>query len=237
MLCPPADERPRPVRITRLDVTLVSIPLAVETALRLGARVVWLPTFTAANQVRRVREAGTTSDNLKALGRVEGDGVEVLAADGTPLPAVLECLDLIAAHGATLATGHVGPREILALVPEATRRGVPNVIVTHPEHSVVGLSVEQQLELAEHPGVWFERVAVVTLATSEAYPLDGIAENIRTVGASSTILATDLGQATNPDPVDGLRAYIDGLRERGFGQDDIELMVCANPARALAMDA
>jgi hypothetical protein len=211
-------------------------PSAVETALRLGARVVWLPTFTSANQVRHVRAEGVTSENLRALGHVDGDGVEVLASDGTPLPAVLECLDLIAAHGATLATGHVGPREILTLVPEATRRGVRNVIVTHPEHSVVGLSIEQQLELAEHPGVWFERVVVVTLPTSEAYPLDGIAESIRTVGASSTIMATDLGQPRNPDPVDGLRAYVDGLRDPGFSRDDIELMTCANPARALHLD-
>ncbi|MPZ87825.1 MAG: cytosolic protein [Nitriliruptorales bacterium] len=211
-------------------------PLAVETALRLGARVVWLPTFTSANQVRYARRAGVKSDNLKALGAIEGGGVEVLDSDGGLRPEVVETLDLLAAHGATLATGHVGAGEIMAVVPQAVARRVPNVIITHPEHSVVGLSVEQQLELAELPNVWFERVLVVTLATSEGYPLGGIAENIRTVGVDSTIMATDLGQAANPHPIPGLQTYIDGLLDRGFSHDDVERMACVNPSSALDLD-
>jgi hypothetical protein len=210
-------------------------PLAVETALRLGARIVWLPTFTSANQVRRVRASGTRSANLQALGHVDGEGVEVLGPDGQVRPEVGATLDLLAAHGVTLATGHLGADEIVAVVPEAVRRGVRRVIVTHPEHSVVALTTEQQLALAEYPGVWFERVLVVTLPTSEAYPLDVMADNIRTVGTASTILATDLGQVANPHPISGLRTFIGALRDRGFGQDELEEMTCVNPARALGL--
>lgn len=210
-------------------------PLAVDTALKLGATVVWLPTFTSANQQRVSRQRGVTSQNLKALGDVEGAGVEVLEADGRLRTDVCEVLDLLAAAGVTLATGHVGPVEIMAVVPEAIRRGVPNVMITHPELSVVGLTIEQQLELAQLDGVWFERVLVVTLPTSEGYPLASIAENVRIVGADTTILATDLGQPSNPHPVQGMYAYIDALRELGVSQDDIELMACVNPAQALGL--
>lgn len=212
-------------------------PHAVDTALRLGGRVIWMPTITAANQVRHAAEKGTTSGNLQRLGTIEGPGLSVLDDEGRPTADVCRVLDLVAAAGATLATGHIGPAEIMQVVPEARRRGVPNVLVTHPEHSCVGLGLDDQLELAELGGVWFERVFAVTLPTSDEVPLQSIAEAIRTVGVDSTVMATDFGQAHNVSPVVGLQQYVDAMRDRGFGQADIEAMTVHNPSEALALDA
>lgn len=209
---------------------------AVEAALALGAKVVWLPTFTSANQIRYGREVGIASGNLRALGTIDGDGIRVTGDDDVPLPAVCEVLDLVAAAGATLATGHVSPAEIMRVVPEARRRGVGNVIVTHPELRCVGLGIADQLQLAALGGVWFERVLAVTLPTSDDVPLTDIAEATRTVGIGSTIMATDFGQAHNVSPILGLQQYIDGMRRLGFSQDDLEAMTAVNPAAALALD-
>lgn len=212
-------------------------PYAVEAALALGARVVWLPTFTSANQIRYGREHGIKSGNLRALGTIEGDGVAVLDDRGEPLPAVCEVLDLVAAAGATLATGHVSPRDIMRIVPEARRRGVANVIVTHPELRCVGLGIDEQVELAALDNVWFERVLAVTLPTSDDVPIDDIAAAVRTVGVDSTIMATDFGQPHNASPIVGLRQYIDKMLDLGFSTDDVEAMTVANPSAALALDA
>ena len=212
-------------------------PHAVDTALRLGGRVIWMPTITAANQVRHAAEKGITSGNLQRLGTIEGPGLSVLDDEGRPTADVCRVLDLVAAAGATLATGHIGPAEIMQVVPEARRRGVPNVLVTHPEHSCVGLGLDDQLELAELGGVWFERVFAVTLPTSDEVPLQSIAEAIRTVGVDSTVMATDFVQAHNVSPVVGLQQYVDAMRDRGFGQADIEAMTVHNPSEALALDA
>lgn len=211
-------------------------PYAVEAALGLGAKVVWLPTFTSANQIRYGREVGIKSGNLKRLGTIDGDGIQVVDEEGRATDDLCRVFDLMAEAGATLATGHVSPEESLAVVPEARRRGVENVIVTHPELRCVGMSIDQQLELAQLGGVWFERVLAVTLPTSDDVPIADLAEAARTVGVDSTIMATDFGQEHNVSPIEGFKGYIAKMRELGFSQDDLEAMTASNPSTALGLD-
>lgn len=207
-------------------------PYAVSTALELGARVVWMPTFTAANHVRSL-EQDPRSEPLRALGEIDGPGLSVLDEEDRLEPHVTAVLDLLAAAGATLATGHLGREEIMRVVPAARERGVERVIVTHPELPCVSLPIADQLELAELGGVWFERVAFV--ARQSERELAGIAEAARTVGTDSTILATDLGQKGNPSPVAGMHSYVATMRDQGFGQDELEHMACHAPAAALGL--
>jgi hypothetical protein len=207
-------------------------PYAVGTALELGARVVWMPTFTSANHVRSLA-TDPRSEPLRALGEIDGPGIAILDEDGEVRPNVVEVLDLVAASGATLATGHISPAESLALVPEARRRGVQHVIVTHPELPCVSMTIDQQLELAQLGGVWFERVGM--MAHESRHDLTAIVESVRTVGTDTTILATDLGQAHNPSPVPGMHDYLGWMRDAGFGQDQVEQMSCVAPAEALGL--
>lgn len=58
-------------------------------------------------------------------------------------------------------------------------------------------------------------------------------ENIRCVGASTTILSTDLGQTTNPYVDEGLAMFIERLLDADISTADIELMVRHNPAQVL----
>lgn len=208
-------------------------PYAVKTALDLGARVVWMPTFTSANHVRSLA-TDPRSEPLRALGEIDGPGIAVLDEHGALQPYVTEVLDLLAASEATLATGHLGAPEIMALVPEARRRGVGRVIVTHPELPCVSLPIEDQLTLSELDGVWFERVAMMAHESAEDFI--AITEAIRTVGSDSTIMATDLGQAHNPSPIAGMHRYVQAMRGAGFGQDAVEQMACVAPAAALGLD-
>ncbi len=211
------------------------VPSALETALLLGGRMVWLPTFASANQVRFNRSGGNTA-MIDVLGKVRDDGVHVVDEHGRPLPEVLEVIDMVAEASATLATGHISADEIMTIVPEARRRGVEHVMITHPELDQIALSIDQQAELADLGGVWFERVLVSTTVDGHHATLDDIRESIRVLGAGSTILATDFGQPNNATPVDGMQQFIDAMRERGCTQDEIEQMTCVNPATALGLE-
>src|SRR3954467_636867 len=73
-------------------------PAAVEVALGLGARIVWLPTLSS----------GEDFDNgvAEQLG-IPGPGIRVVDADGELTAATKEILELVADHDAILATGHV----------------------------------------------------------------------------------------------------------------------------------
>ena len=75
---------------------------AVEAALEMSAREIWMPTLTAAN-------------HLQFFG-VEGKGITILDESGSIKTIVLEILEMIAQEGGILGTGHLSVEEILILV-------------------------------------------------------------------------------------------------------------------------
>ena len=108
------------------------------------------------------------------------------------------------------------------------------IIVTHPELPAVNLSVEQQRALAG-PGVWFERCYASTTPMGGGVPLARLVADIRALGVETTLLTTDLGQAANPAPVPGFRAYLAALLEAGFTQAELDLMARRHPAQVLGL--
>src|SRR5262249_45544270 len=98
-------------------------PAAVEVALRTGAKVVWMPTFSS------------TVDRRK-LG-LPGPGVPVLDEDGRLVPMAEEILRLAKIHEAVVATGHIDLAEQFAIVDAARALGV-RVVMTHALETHVG---------------------------------------------------------------------------------------------------
>lgn len=195
-------------------------PAAVEAALVLDAREIWMPTLSAANHRR-------------AAG-VLGGGISILDGVGALRPVVFEILNLIAQHDAILGTGHLSVQEIQHLVPAAQAAGVKRIVITHPELSIVNMPVAVQQDLAA-PGVFFERCLIATVFPGSGISLSAIAAAVRGVGPETSVLATDFGQLENPSPVEGLRDYIAGMMELGIGQTDIPRMTCLNPAWLLGL--
>jgi hypothetical protein len=200
---------------------------AVETSARLGGVIVWLPTTCSSTFLRW--------SAAHAAGHPFGEaprGIEVLGEGGRPLPALHEVLDAVAAHRQILATGHLGAAEIQVVVREARARGIERIVVTHPEHPYVGLSDAAQRELAR-AGVWFERCYLAY--PSQVGTAGPVAAAIDAVGAGSTLLATDFGQARNPPPVQAYEAFLRDLLELGISAADLSLMSAANPAALLEL--
>lgn len=48
--------------------------------------------------------------------------------------------------------------------------------------------------------------------------------------------STDLGQALNPNPVDGMRTFITGLRKAGVKDDVLNAVTRKTPAMLLGLD-
>ena len=92
-------------------------PAAVDAALKMGARVFWMPTLGARNQRSREGKEG---------------GIGIFDESGKVLTVVVEIVDMIASAGAVLNSGHLAPDETTALArlvpraaPGAFRRGAP----------------------------------------------------------------------------------------------------------------
>ncbi len=163
-------------------------PSAVDVELKLGAKEIWLPTISAVAQVR------LNKGNL-------ANAVHITDERGAFLPALIEVMDLVAKAGAILGTSHLAPDEVEKVVCLARQRKIQKIIVTHPENDPPMMPLDMQKRLATQ-GVFFERTFVSTLPPRNM-TAEILAGHIKAVGAESTIMATDLGQAENDEPIKG----------------------------------
>lgn len=195
-------------------------PAAVETALALGGRVVWLPTLASRQDV---------VNGVAAQLGIPGPGLVVIDDDGEILPVVHEIAALCREHDAVLATGHVSADEHFA-VARAFGAG-QRVLVTHALEDLVGphLTVAELIVLADL-GAWIELCALTCIGALATRPVADLAGAADQVGPHRCTLASDYGQAQNARPVEGLQQFADQLATEGLAADAIRTMVVANPA-------
>ena len=210
-------------------------PRAVEAALEMGARQVWMPTKSAANHQQHYGVRGGLSIFADAGLSAAPGGSRV---NGSTLqPEVLDIVRLVADADAVLATGHLAPEESRVLIEEALAAGVRRVSVTHPEWGVTAMPIDVQQDLARHGYVYFERCLVSIERDLHGHvPFETIVRQIQMVGVETTIVATDYGMPQYPAPVDGLRDYLARLLAAGFDEAAIRRMAQDNPARLLGLE-
>ncbi|MBI2869360.1 MAG: hypothetical protein HYX96_06000 [Chloroflexi bacterium] len=202
---------------------------ALETSARLGAKVVWLPTFSSANSRARARQLFNMP--------LEGEGFSILDVKGRLVPEMDGLLALVRDCSLVLATGHISPAETFALAEAARVRGIGKLLITHPcETSVVDepLTLADQKRLAGM-GAFLEHTVEGLMPTSRRHDPEIVISAVKAVGPERCVISTDLGQEQNPPPVEGMRMFLSILLQRGFAPRDIELMCKVNPARLLDM--
>jgi predicted metal-dependent phosphotriesterase family hydrolase len=62
-----------------------------------------------------------------------------------------------------------------------------------------------------------------------------MAAAIKAVGASSSILASDMGAAPLGIPADGFAAFVEGLQRNGVTDNDLDQIARRNPAALLGI--
>lgn len=197
---------------------------AVDAALSMGAKIVWLPTVHSHQDV-------STTNRIN----FRGPGLRVADDEGAPLPVVREIFDLVRERGAILATGHVSAAEHYAVVKEFAGKG--NVVVTHAGEHLAGphLTTEQVLELADLGAT----IELTALACDDVFGITGtppadMARMIETVGPQRCVLSTDYGWSTEVKrPAAGLGEFLERLWECGVSEADLTTMASQNPARLL----
>lgn len=204
-------------------------PEAVATALELGAKIVWLPTTWAANHASRARAAGESTFVGQRVPTAEED--LAVTDDSGVTPVTQEIIDLVAEHDAVLATGHVSPAEIDAVVDACANAGA-TCLVNHPFFRVTDLSLDQQASLAER-GAVMEYCAYAIESTPE-HTVDDVAAALERLGPERCVLATDYGQVGNP-AVPGLEAFATAVAEAGASEFAVRRSLTGAPARLLGL--
>ncbi|GKX32843.1 MAG: hypothetical protein MnENMB40S_04610 [Rhizobiaceae bacterium MnEN-MB40S] len=193
-------------------------PLTVETDARLGTKKICMP---------------STWSTLARRKKGFDDGVEVLASNGEVIPEVKEVLQLAREKDLIIETGHLWQDEIAAVFKAAKDIGVQRFVVTHAS-KIEGqvLPLDFQLDLAEQ-GALIEHCFAHTFPFLGNVSVDTIAQCMRHVGVDRCILSTDLGQAFNPVPWEGMKMAVATMLKAGFSAEEIETMVKHNPCRML----
>ena len=196
-------------------------PKAVQTALEMGAKVIWLPTVDAENDRRKHGRSG---------------GIRMMDDRGVPTSELRRIFTLIKEYDAVLATGHISPNEIRCVVDSARNIGVRKVVLTHPEYWVVDMSLESQKELVLDYDVILERCFMQPLKSGKWISnAERNLDAIRKLGAESTILSTDCGNPATPPWEISMQQYLQFMADHNVSQEKLRSMVQTTPARLLGL--
>ena len=228
---------------SHLDIELISgVPLndtlgglnpyAVDHGLKLGARIVWMPTFSAANHIRHGHRHTVLPTRMALL---EPTMLTVVDDKGKLKEEVKPILDQIAQFDAVLSAGHLHISEIWPLFEEAKRRGVQRRLVQHPTF-LIGCSPRDIGELASS-GAFIEHsiCQFVEESTFCKFSPELLQSVIAAATVDQTILGSDLGQSVNPTPVQGFRGVIRLLIKLGYSDDEIRKLIGSNAKRLMGI--
>ena len=200
---------------------------AVEAACILGARILWMPTLSSANSRSRMSKLFNI--------QLEGQGFSLLDGNDKLVPEMKAILTLVKKYNMIMASGHISPKETFTLLDEAKKVGIHKLVITHANSIEIveqALSFEQQKSLASQ-GAFIEYVGVNLMPNSFRHDPAEMVEAIKTIGAHNFIMSTDMGPATDPPPVEGMRIFVSTLLSNGLSKEEIELMIKINPAKLL----
>ncbi len=213
-------------------------PKAVEIAIGFGAKMIWMPTISAANHRVKHRTPGTKFPVLMKKETVADTPLDVIGANGGLTAETEDILNLLADHpDVVLATGHLSREEVDALVRRCAQLGVKRVLVTHP-HFLVDASLDDMRNW-QSLGAYMEFTAVISLPSSPIYcrPVKDVADLINSLDVEKIVLSSDLGLKNAGWPIEGMSKFLEMLCEVGVSSDDLKKMIATNPAHLLNLKA
>ena len=210
-------------------------PAAVEASIKMGGRIVWLPTLSAAHHVDHFQRKG-----IAFLGGIfkynAGNGISVFGEDGKMVPEMADIFALVKNKGIILSTGHLSPVEALA-VAKAHRQigGDGSLIYGHPDLNINLGTVEVQKEFASLGGI----VEKCTLALHEEWgniSMEEFVKGIKEIGVERCVLTTDAGDPKRPSSPDTLIRFIAlALQKHLLTEQEIRVMLVDVPRKLLAL--
>jgi hypothetical protein len=186
-------------------------PAAVESSLKLGAKVVWLPTQSARNHIMQTKQ-----EPLHCVDVIK---------DGKIIPELKEVFHLIKDFDAVLGTAHLSPEECFRVVEAARDSGVKKIVITHPEWWLVGMSLDDQIRIVKDYDVFLEHCFAQPVGGGKYQSnLPMNLEAIQACGYKNVIVATDGGQVENPNWEIAYEQYMTYLLEHGIPEEQIYYM-------------
>ena len=211
-------------------------PYAVEIAIRLGAKIVWMPTQWAKHHVDTFGAAQYKHmKQTKSVVDLPMKGISILDEKGNITPETKQVLEIIKEADVALATSHLTKEEIKILVKEAHKMGISKIIITHITFSELWKwPIQEQRELVDM-GATKEHVAVYCMENRYLASPKEVVKMIDGVGYKNVLIGSDCGQLRLPAPPEALRLFVGMLLDEGMEEHKIHYMMKDNPIRLLGL--
>lgn len=211
---------------------------ALETAINMGIKVVWMPTISTVNHHVKHETMGLAFPASKKKTSIyKHPQLELVDENGCLIKAAKDVLNVIAQNPEiVLCTGHGNHIEVNSMICEANKLGIKNIMVNHPTY-MIDASLEEMKQ-------WIDMGAYMEIGAGTSdpdspycnHPIEDTVELIHALGADHIVIGSDYGQMATPKPIDGLKKFYTLLLQNGVSAEEIEKMVKDNPRKVLGVD-
>jgi hypothetical protein len=209
-------------------------PHAVDHAVKIGAKIVWMPTLSAANHIEQILGQGKSFPKT-AKKMLDAIPLRATDANGVVTDATKQVLDLIAEADVILAGGHLDAAEMIKVFDEARQRGVKRMLVNHPTY-LIGCTDDDIRTLVEIGAHIEHSICMWVEGKSKKFTPEELVHLIEVAGVDRTILSSDLGLVGSPKPVEGFRQVVRLLLDQQMSKEDIRKLVSGNAAALVGLD-
>jgi hypothetical protein len=209
---------------------------AVDAACNMGAKIVFMPTVSAKNHLDHYNGKKFAGAGSMSVPEVP---IYYLDENNQLIPEVKEVLNyLVKEHPeVVLGTGHGSPEEIDKLIEYAIKIGLKKILVNHPFFHL-GATIDNMKHWAEQ-GAFIELNAVVFNDVEPAphhLSIEIAQEVLNIIGPKKIVVDSDLGQANNSYPTEGLLKFLLVLKEKcNVTDSDLDFMCIKNPSMLLGL--
>jgi len=208
-------------------------PCIIESCALLGGKMVFLPTWSARNDVERGGFSSRIKSYYRSHKRLDNPNYFFLDDRGKLIPSGKEIIECCKAHGLTLGMGHISWQESLAFIEAARDLGYSHrLVVNHVQSHIIGMPVDAMKRAAEM-GAFLE-ACWNALAPGRMDAPELVAQ-FRKIGLNRVVASTDYFRPYSPNPPELLRMYLGMLHEGGLSKEEVKAVACHNPARLMGL--
>lgn len=208
-------------------------PCIVEACAELGGKMVFLPTWSARNDVEHKGFSNRIKAYYKDHARLENPNYYFLDDKGNLIPRGYEILEACKAHNLTLGMGHVSWQESLVFIAAARDMGYSHrLVINHAQAHMINMPVDAQARAASMGA--FVESCWNALAPGRLDSPD-LVKQMRAAGLSQVIASTDYFRPYSPNPAELFRMYLGMLHEGGLSKGEIHQISAINPSRLIGL--
>ncbi|MEE8120597.1 MAG: DUF6282 family protein, partial [Anaerolineales bacterium] len=205
----------------------------IEACAALGGKMVFLPTWSARNDILRKGFSHRIRSIYKNFDTMENPGIVFTDEGGKLLPRAKELIECCKSHNLLLGTGHISWQESLSFAQAAHDIGFKRLVINHPLSQMIDAPLEalkQAAELGAFVEVCWNQLAPGRMDSPE------LVAKLRAVGLNQVVASTDYFRPYSPNPPELMRMFLGMLHEGGLSINEVKQVGRANPARALGLE-